>query len=140
MGGEPGPSPPLRLCLCLALVPRCRCTPWPSPSGAGADAWLRCGAVRGAGAAHRFCCPTEGSEPHPRSSRWAPGKALRADPAACCLRALLHTRRLLSSVSGGFSSSSGERLGLGLYNRIASRLLLEGLRIPLSRNLFMALG
>lgn len=38
------------------------------------------------------------------------------------------------------SSSSGERLGLELSNRIASCLLLKGLCIPLSINLFMALG
>lgn len=40
----------------------------------------------------------------------------------------------------GFHLPSGERLGLELSNWIASCLLLKGLCIPLSINLFMAHG
>lgn len=49
-------------------------------------------------------------------------------------------RWVLSGVSDGLSSSSRERLGLELSNWIASCLLLKGLCIPLSINLFMAHG
>lgn len=47
---------------------------------------------------------------------------------------------VLSGVSNGLSSSSGERLRLELSNWIAGCLLLKGLCIPLSINLFMAHG
>ena len=74
----------------------------------------------------------------------AAGRAGCASWAGSCPQGISactrEARWVLSGVSYELSSFNGERLGLELSNWIVSCLLLKGLCIPLSINLFMAHG